>query len=207
MPEKTHPHIAPLLHHISHKRRERSTPFYIALDGRSGSGKSTLASHLQSTIGVADATIIEGDTFYRGGSGNTWDKRSPAQNARAAIDWRRLGAVLKSLQTVGSATWRSFDWHSELWDQDNPPLQPHRRSAQVRNVVIVEGVYSARPELAGYYDTRVLLDVPFTLSRQRARIREADAYHPDWSQRWSAAETTYFSECMPRENFDLVLID
>jgi len=205
MPEESSTQITTLLQHIAQQRRNRSVPFYVAIDGHSGSGKSTLAKRLQTTIGIGHVTIVEGDSFYTGGSGNTWDKRSPAQNANAAVDWRQLAEVLQALKCSGSASWKSFDWHSERWEHDIPPQQTQRCSAQVRNIVIVDGVYSARPELAEYYDLRVLVDLPPAISRQRAKTRDAASFCPVWSRRWGAAETHYFGHCMPTEQFDLVL--
>ena len=72
-------------------------------------------------------------------------------------------------------------------------------------MVILDGAYSARPELADLFDLRVLLDVPRRVRRERLLRREGERDRAEWEARWGEAEDLYFETLMPPESFDLVL--
>lgn len=168
----------------------------VALDGRSGSGKSTLAARLAAHTG---AVLIEGDDFYAGGTAAQWDAWTPAERAAHCIDWRRQRPVLEALLAGRAATWHPYDWdaHDGSLTEEAVTCEPHP-------VVILEGVYSARPELADLFALRVLLAAPEDLRRERLLQREGDDYDAAWDARWSSAEAAYFA-AMPPEAFDVVV--
>jgi uridine kinase len=62
-----------------------------------------------------------------------------------------------------------------------------------QGLVIVEGVYSARPELAAYFDLVVFVDTPPEVSMRR--LRERTHFHGpvDWEARWRLAEEHYIA--------------
>ena len=80
-----------------------------------------------------------------------------------------------------------------------------RCSAGPAAVVILEGAYSARPELSDLFALRVLLDVPRDVRRARLLQREGERYRAEWEARWGEAEDLYFEVLMPPGAFDLVL--
>lgn len=172
--------------------RHRS-PLVAAIDGRSGSGKSTLAQRLADEL---NAAVIEGDDFYAGGTGLRGD--SPAARAAACIDWRRQRHVLAALRSGRTACWWPFDW--DAFD-GRSCAQPTEVSP--RPVIILEGVYSARPELADLVDLRVLVSVPDDVRMARLVAREG-AIGP-WERQWHEAEDHYFAAIMPDSRFDVVL--
>ncbi|MEV1293962.1 hypothetical protein [Pseudonocardia sp. NPDC049635] len=185
-------------------------PLFAGLDGRSGAGKSTLAQALTQDVGPAgdgpgQVTVIEGDEFYGGGSAEVWDRRSAAEKVDRVIDWRRQRDVLERLRRHGVAEWHGFDWDSEDWDSEIIPLVAAPTVVRAAPVVVLEGVYSCRPELHDLLDLRVLLEVPRHVRRRRLLDRDGDEYRADWDARWSAAEDHYFGTVMPPERFDLVL--
>ena len=152
------------------------TPFVVAIDGRSGAGKSTLAAEVARALGGVHAaptvTVIEGDEFYAGGSAHRWDTRTPAERASHVIDWRRQREVLQALRTTGRAEWRPFDWDADDWDSDIVPLRREPFRCTATPVVLLEGAYSARPELHDLLDLRVLLHTPTDLRLRRLLERE-----------------------------------
>jgi uridine kinase len=201
---------------IARLRRELTAPaagpLVVGLDGRSGSGKSTVAAAVADALERGDdgadsvlVTVIEGDSFYGGGCAASWDRRTPAENAALVIDRHRQQTVLEDLRRQGTATWHPFDWDSERWDQEPSPLAARPITAVAAPVVLLEGAYSCRPDLAHLLDLRVLLDVAPDLRRRRLVEREGDDHRPDWDARWSAAEDHYFGTIMPPDRFDLVL--
>lgn len=183
----------------------RARPLFVGIDGRSGAGKSTLASAIAEELGRAVVAVIEGDAFYSGGSGESWDRRSAEEKAAHVIDWRRQADVLADLQANGRAEWFPFDWEASNWDSEPAPLSDEVMSTECRSIVILEGAYSCRPELQPLLDLTVLLDPTSEVRRAQLLAREGDAYRSAWEHRWSEAEDHYFSIIMPSDRFDLVL--
>lgn len=172
-------------------------PLLVAIDGHSAAGKSTLAAEVASQI---EAAVIDGDDFYAGGTAALWDGMSPAEKAHHCIDWRRQRPLLEMLKAGETVSWHPYDW-----DVHDGRLAPRPRVCAPAPVIILEGVYSARPELADLMDLRVLYEAPPALRRQRWKAREGEGYFDDWTRRWSDAEDWYFNHVMPSHRFDLVL--
>ncbi len=171
-------------------------PLLVALDGRSGSGKSTL-SH---TVGEAmGALVIDGDDFYSGGTDADWDTMSPAEKVEQVIEWRHQREVLETLRRHERATWRPYDWESDD-GSFGPPI-----SGGPADLVILDGAYSARRELADLLTLRVLLHVPREVRRARLLRREGVRDRAEWESRWSDAEDLYFDALMPPHAFDFVM--
>lgn len=198
----------PLVDHLVARVASQEAPVFVAIDGRSGSGKSTLAAALTRSLidghGVT-TTVIEGDQFYAGGTAKFWDERSASEKAENVIDWRRQRVVLGDLREHGMASWHSFDWEAPDWDADRVPLATEPTMCEAGEVVVLEGAYSARPELHSLLDVRVLLDTPVDRRRRQLLGREGDSYREDWEARWSSAEDHYFNTIMPPNRFHMIL--
>lgn len=179
---------------IAARRGDVRGTVFVALDGRSGVGKSTLAMRLAE---ATPATLLDGDSFFAGGVAVRSD--SPEERARDCIDWRRQRAVLDALRGRRSASYRAFDWQAF----DGSLATELTVVALESSVVIVECVYSARPELADLLDLRILLRVPddVRMARLLARERSLTA----WDQQWHEAEEWYFANAAPPEGFDIIV--
>lgn len=193
----------PLLDLIEREQTQSNKPCFVALDGRGGSGKSTLAAFIANSI--PSATVIEGDDFYTGGNLNLWTSRSVSENARCCIDWRQQHLVISALKSKGIASWYAFDWHSEHWDSVTPPNRTTESHCTIADIVLLEGVYSARTELSSLFDLRVVLDVPRQVREKQLIAREAENFRADWEQLWSGAEQHYFDNQLDHHSLDLVL--
>lgn len=178
---------------IEHRARSVPRPFMVAIDGRSGAGKSTLARSLAQTL---DALVIEGDDFYAGGIELRND--SPASRAAACIDWTRQRLVLEALAERRPVQWRAFDW-----DVFDGRLHNRPTTVEAKPVVILEGTYAARPELADMMDLRAMIVVPDNVRLARLAAREG-AIGP-WERQWHEAEDAYFTAEMPAPHFDVVI--
>jgi uridine kinase len=171
----------------------------VALDGRSGAGKSTLARRVGEQLG---ALVIDGDDFYRGGTDAFWDALGPAEKVDLAIDWERQLSLLIRLRQLSegeAVTWRPYDWDADDGGLGVPI------TAGPAAVVLLDGAYSARPELAPLLSQRVLLHVERATRRERLLQREGARDRARWEARWGEAEDFYFDVMMPPEAFDLVL--
>jgi uridine kinase len=178
-------------------RLDRPGPSLVAIDGPSAAGKSRLTAEVASQL---PAVVIDGDDFYAGGTAEEWDAMSPAEKAAHCIDWRRQRPVLEALARGQKRSWHAYDWGA-----NDGRLMDQPTVVSPAPVVILEGVYSARPELADLFDLRVLLDAPAEVRRRRWVGREGEGALDEWARRWSEAEEWYFSRVMPPERFDLVL--
>lgn len=171
-------------------------PLLVALDGRSGTGKTTLARELALCTGGRHITA---DDFWAGGPDDVWASLPPAERAERAIDWRRLRAqVLEPLRAGRPARWHTFDW------QRGQGLSPQPLTCAPASVVVVDGAYSARPELADMIDLAVLVQLDERVRRARLAAREGEAFMCGWHGLWDAAEDHYFGSVRLPEAFDLV---
>jgi uridine kinase/molybdopterin-guanine dinucleotide biosynthesis protein A len=176
------------------------SPVVIAIDGPSCAGKSILATALALRSGAA---VVEGDDFYRltlqGLTVPQREAMSDAAVADAVIDWERLRAeALLPLQARRSATFQPYDW-----DADDGRLAPPKIIPPA-DVIIVEGVYAARPELTDLVDVAVYLGVDPQVRARRYAEREND---PDWQRFWERGEAHYFRAVRPAASFDIRLDD
>jgi uridine kinase len=168
----------------------------VALDGRSGAGKSTLARDLADLLG---ATIIVQDDFYTGGALSDWANLTSSQKADRVIDWRRVRhEALEPLVANQRAEWHPFNWKTLQG------LAPQTVSAEPRKLIILDGVYSARPELSDLINLSVLVQLPDIVRRERLKKREGADYVSEWHPVWDEAEDYYFLEVRPPESFDLI---
>lgn len=177
----------------------RRSPLVVALDGRSGVGKSTLAAWLATRLGAA---VVSGDDFYAGGSDAAWANLAPADRAEHCIDWRRLRMeALEPLCAGRPAVWHPFDFAT------GTGLSAHTETREPAAVVVLDGVYSARPELRNLVDLAVLVALADDgLRRRRLLVREGEAFMAAWHALWDAAEDHYFTRVCPPESFDLIVL-
>ncbi len=193
-PEAAHRLIMKRIRELTARRTE---PLLVAVDGQSGAGKSTLSRAVGAALG---ATVIDSDDFYAGGSESVWDARSASEKADLCIDWRRLRReVIEPLLQGRSAAWHPFNWATgEGQASQTIEGQPTR-------VVILDGAYSARPELSDLIGLSVLVDVPRDVRRNRLIAREGYGAINEWYKRWDEAEMYYFTQVRPPSSYDLVV--
>jgi uridine kinase len=171
-------------------------PYVIAIDGPGGAGKSTLASALALRL---PGTVIDGDDFYSARLPLLSDAEREAMSDQDAsesiIDWRRLRSeALMPLLARQTARYSPYDW-----DADDGSLTPEKEFPAA-DVIIIDGVHSARPELADLVDLSVFVDVAPQVRYQRLGERH-DV--PEWSRFWDRAERHYFTTLRPPECFQL----
>jgi len=192
--------VSSILKLIAERQARIGRPVVIAIDGPSCAGKSILATAVALRTGGA---VVEGDDFYR----NTLPRISVAQRDQmsdaavvdAVIDWERLrDEALLPLRARQPATFQPYDW-----DADNGRLAPPK-TIPAADVIILDGVYAARPELADLVDVAVYLGVDPQTRARRYLERHND---PDWVRFWERGELHYFSAVRPPGSFDIQLDD
>jgi uridine kinase len=189
--------LDPILAAVNRARRRSDRPVVVGLDGRSGVGKSTLAGQL---VPLLDARLISGDDFYAGGTDEEWAARSPIERLEFVFDWRRMRAdALEPLRDGRSASWRPFNW------QTMEGLSEEVIVREPGQVIVLDVVYSGRPELSDLVDVAVLLTLDDDVRRARLVKREGAPYMASWQALWESAEDHYFSAVRKPESYDVVI--
>lgn len=166
----------------------------IGVDGHSAAGKSTFAANL---AGRLDAPLVRGDDFYRVMDSSERARLTPEEGMRSYYDWQRMrDEVLLPLRSGQGATYRPYDW-------DLNELSGRHVIVRSAAVVVVEGLFVARPELETLIDITVLVTASPIVRGKRQALR-ADGTDA-WLRRWDAAETWYFKQVRPVNHFDLVV--
>ena len=190
--------VSSILNLAADRRKGVDRPVVIAIDGPSCSGKSVLAAAIALRSG---GSILEGDDFYRDTLPNLTaaqrEAMSDATVVKAVIDWARLrDQALLPLRAGESATFQPYDWDADDGRLALPKTIP------AADVIIVDGVYAARPELADLVDLAVYLGVDPQTRADRYTARDED---PEWRRFWERGETYYFSAVRPPADFDIQL--
>jgi uridine kinase len=160
----------------------------IAIDGHGAAGKSTIAEAVAQATGAA---LVHTDDFFQA---------TPPRLARPALsdyyDWRRLRTeALEPLRARLGAAFRRFDWERGSGLDGTVTVEPS-------DLILVEGVYSAAPDLRDLVDRSVFVDTPEQerLRRLRGRVKPEE-----WDDQWLLAERAYFGVIRPPSSFDLIV--
>jgi uridine kinase/CTP:molybdopterin cytidylyltransferase MocA len=192
------PAVSAILDLIADRRSRSDQPIVIAMDGPSCAGKSILATAVALRSG---ASVLEGDDFYQTLLPRLTVAQREAMSDHAVVDavinWERLrDEALLPLRAGQSATFQPYDWGI-----DDGRLG-QLKAIRAADVIIVDGVYSARPELADLVDVAVYLGVDPQTRADRYAARHND---PDWTRFWERGEAHYFGVVRPPASFDLQL--
>jgi uridine kinase len=185
-------------------KRPDSRPFLIAIDGGSGSGKSSIAEIIVQTLG---ATLIVTDDFFAAHiSDRGWLSRSCRERAADAINWQGLRSdVLEPLLLRIPAKWYSFDFEAGARPDGTYRIKSDCINYRPGDIIVLEGAYSARPELADLVDLKILVHVPIEIRHRRLIEREEREFLEKWHEIWDEAEQYYFQHVRSASTFDMVI--
>lgn len=115
------------------------------------------------------------------------------------IDWKRIRReVLELLLTNRAALYHPFDFKTgHGLSKDLIELKPAK-------VVILDGAYSARPELSDLIDIKIL-KLHDDTRRERLLGREGLSFMQNWHSIWDEAENYYFTQICTPSTFDFVI--
>ena len=176
------------------QRSSTHSPLLVAIDGLGGAGKSTFAAELSAHL--PNSGIVGIDDFYRPMERTDRSNLAPQDGYEQYFDWRRLREeVLEPLGRQLGVRFRRYDWATNsLADW---------RDVAPQDVVIVEGVFSTRPELRPLLGVTVYVDTSREVRLARTRSRQYEDL--DWLESWMAAEDWYVEHIRPAKHVDIVL--
>ncbi|MFP3883545.1 MAG: uridine kinase [Actinomycetota bacterium] len=166
----------------------------IAIDGHSAAGKSTLADRLS---GIFDVALVRVDDFYSVMEEEVRARLSPREGVESYFDWKRMrDQALIPLLDGRPAAYQPYDWHTNV-------LHPQATTVEPAPLVVVEGLFAARPELMDLISLTVLVEVDPEIRMERQAERDDEAI---WVQRWDEAERYYFDNIRPAATFDIRVV-
>lgn len=179
-------------------------PLRVAVDGRTASGKTTLADELAACLESRGRSVIRTsvDSFHRSRAERYQRGRLSAEGYYR--DARDLDAIqtllLEPLGPEGDFLYAtaSFDLAADR------SLQPSFRMAEPQDILIVDGTFLQRRELASYWDYVIFVKVPEDVARDRGIRRDAaglggvGAASEIYDRRYCPAFAFYETECFPQ---------
>jgi len=168
-------------------RRAPTRPLVVAIDGPSGSGKSTLARRLAAQFPAA--TVVEIDDFnsWSDPTGIAWWARFDEQVLTPALEGRPLRYQVRD--------WAHDEFGTSLagW-----------KSVPAADVVIIEGVTSARLAARPRLAYSIWVEAPIATRLDRGVARDGDSHRDLW-QAWMRNEQEFFDDDKTRANVDLAI--
>lgn len=164
----------------------------LAIDGHSASGKSTLADYLKE---LYNCTVFKMDDFFL-----QPHQRTPERLAEIGgnVDRERFEKeVLVPLSKNDEVNYRRYDCSISklMWTEKIIPA----------NLVVIEGVYCMHPELCGYYDLSVFLDISEDTQKERILERNSTEMAKRFFDEWIPLENRYFEYMNVKERCDVVV--
>jgi uridine kinase len=159
----------------------------VAIDGPSGAGKTTLAEAFAEAVRARGATVevVHTDDLLDG-----WDDQFTF--------WERLHEqVLEPLRAGRAGRYQRYDWLAGRFVDEPTEVEP-------ADVVIIEGVSTARRAMRAVADLTVFLGVPDELAWERLTARDPVDALP-FLRIWKAREIGHFVADRTAQEADLHL--
>ncbi|MBN1313753.1 MAG: uridine kinase [Anaerolineae bacterium] len=189
----------------------RPHPTRVAIDGVDAAGKTMLADELVSPLEAHGRHIIRAsiDDFhhpravrYRRGS------LSPEGYYKDSFDHDLIKkALLEPLGPEGSLRYQAaaFDFRQDTAQ----PTIIHQ--AREDSILLFDGIFLLRPELIGFWDYTIFLEVDFTETLPRAMQRDRDLLGTEeqvierYLKRYIPGQRIYLGSCHPRAHTNVVV--
>jgi len=179
----------------------------VAVDGVDGSGKTTFATELAAVLRARGRSVlhVSADEFHHVRAVRHRRGRDSAAGFWLdSYDYQALAEnVLDPFAPGGSRQYRRAV-HDVVTDEflDRP-----WQTAPPGTVLVIDGLFLHRDELAGVWDFSVFLDAPFEVTV--ARMARRDGSHPDPTHpsvaRYVEGQRLYFAACSPWRRANLVI--
>ena len=163
----------------------------LAIDGKCASGKTTLAHYISENC---ECTVFHMDDFFLRPFQRTPERLS---EAGGNVDRERfLSEVLIPLKNRQPVSLRRFDCKT-MSLCGAVEIVP-------KDLVIVEGTYSMHPDLQGFYDLAVFMDI--SPEKQKERILKRNPHNAQtFFDQWIPMENKYFQTFGIKEKCEIII--
>lgn len=179
----------------------------VGIDGADGSGKTVLADELRDIlrssgrptirVSIDDFHNVRAVRYHRG-------RESPEGFWLDSFNYRRLHTdVLEPLGPGGTRRYRPRG--HDLASDEEVHLEP--QTAPPGSVVVIDGLFLHRRELAHVWNFSIFLDVPFAVTAQRMAARDGSDPDPDHPsmRRYVEAQRLYLAASIPQDRASVVI--
>jgi uridine kinase len=193
------------------KSASHSQPLLVGIDGIDCAGKTTLADELRDELVRRDIPVVRAsiDGFHRPRAHRlARGSLSPEGYFQDSFDYPALIeqflAPIKEAKTTVAVTTSLFDWTTE-------ESRRERKEVTADAVVLFEGVFLFRPEIERFWDFRVFVDIPLTVSLDRGVVRDAEHFGGEdgarerYLQRYIPGQEIYLREVVPRSKANVII--
>ena len=179
----------------------------VAIDGPDGAGKTRFADDLAAVLRARRRPVVRVsvDGFHHPRAiRHRRGRNSPEGFWSDSYDYARFRAdVLDPFGPNGSRCYRvaANDVATDT------PLTLEPQLAEPGAVLVVDGIFLQRHELADAWDLTVFLDAPFTETAKRMAGRDGtdpDPEHPR-TRRYVAGQRLYYAACDPQRRADILI--
>jgi uridine kinase len=178
-------------------------PAVIAIDGRCASGKSTAAAKLADLH--RNAAIIKTDDFFLPPELRTPERyEEPGGN----VHYERLAEFMAEINKTKETaeTGNSYSCSYRVFDCGTMAYSGLKEiTVTSGTLIIVEGSYCLRPELRGFYDYKIFMDIPPEEQARRIKIRNGEEMHKMFAEKWIPLEERYFKAYSVADCCDLII--
>jgi uridine kinase len=186
------------------KRKDKNKPFVVGITGIDGAGKTRFAEDLQRFIIARGlkTQAIHLDDFHNpreirySGKNQADNYFNKSFNINLIVE-----KLLKPLSRKRAFSTRMtvLDYYTDRYDTEREfTFNPD-------TIVIFEGVFLFRKELAPYIDYKIHLDITFEESKRRAKERDPEAVLARYDEKYLPAQAEYLKKYPPEETADMVI--
>jgi uridine kinase len=187
------------------------SPAKIAIDGPDAAGKTTLADELAAALSDLDRDVIRAsiDGFHRPRAERYRRGRdSPAGYYEDSFNYPALRRfLLDPLSDSGDRRYRSAAFDHR---RDVELFEPWLKASDAA-ILLFDGVFLLRPELAQIWDFRIFVSVSFDEALRRALERDASAsgsradLRRRYRERYLPGQRLYYADARPEEVAEVVV--
>ncbi len=185
-------------------RKPVDRPLVIGVSGIDCAGKTAFAAALEKYLNLKDypTQLISLDDFHNPGAIRYAGEDQAENYFNRSFD---IETIIQKLL----APLREKGEHSvtlELLDLQTDRYEVTKKFSFNRNkVVIFEGVFLFRKELAQYIDYKVFLDIPLSVCLERARARDSEETQQRYDTKYLPTQRKYLREYPPEKVADIVI--
>jgi HAD superfamily hydrolase (TIGR01549 family) len=186
------------------EKKQKDKAFVIGINGIDGAGKTKFAESLETYLNAQGhpTQLIHLDDFHNpkairyAGVDQADNYYNRSFNIDLIID--KLLSLIKKKRPL-SLKLKTLDLQTDNYTNErNYIIEPN-------TIVLFEGVFLFRKELAPYIDLKVFLDIPFEESKRRAIVRDSEADVKKYDAKYLTAQLKYLTEYPPVKVADIVI--